>query len=95
MNEVEKRRAKRKRKKQRIRLFLQEYLSFHPCVNCGTSNNLSFHHRNPELKLMTVSRLVQYKSMLLIQKEIDKCDVLCRDCHDVQHGMVRKEKEHV
>lgn len=50
------------------------------CKLCHTTNDLVFHHIDPNTKETDVTRLKR-KSKEIIQKEIDKCIVLCRSCH--------------
>lgn len=54
------------------------------CVLCGESHPaaLQFNHINPKDKLANVSFLVGNKfSKETILKEINKCEVLCANCH--------------
>ena len=89
-HKAEIKRNKRKRRRGRVKEYIQAYLAEHPCIACGTSDNLTFHHRDPKEKRMKIARLVSYKSINAIQLEIDKCDVLCRHCHDIVHDMGEK-----
>ncbi len=55
-----------------------------PCVDCRVSYPpyvMHFHHRDRETKAYNVSRLTGRKSWETIQAEIDKCDLLCANCH--------------
>jgi hypothetical protein len=60
-----------------------EYLSKHPCVNCGESDPivLEFDHRDKNDKIENIANLVLNSSWTRIEKEIAKCDVLCANCH--------------
>lgn len=59
------------------------------CVRCGENHPgcLDFHHRDPETKLFAISKGVgrANKSWESIQAEINKCDVLCANCHRKEH----------
>lgn len=59
----------------------------HGCKVCGESDYrcLSFHHRDSSTKFKEVSRMLCY-SWKKIQDEIDKCDVLCENCHRKLHA---------
>ena len=62
--------------------FIYEYLLTHPCQICGESDPrvLEFHHVGE--KDMEITRMVSGGwSITRIQREIDKCDVLCANCH--------------
>jgi len=49
---------------------------------------LTFHHLNPDEKDFAISRNGHTKSWKKIQKEIDKCVLLCHNCHtEVHHGI--------
>lgn len=61
-----------------------EFLSTHPCVDCGESDLrvLDFDHRETEVKRTEVMKLAQDGySIARIREEIAKCDVRCRNCH--------------
>lgn len=58
------------------------------CIRCGYSKYhgaLEFHHRDPTNKEFewTKTRLLNKKAMLT---EIDKCDLLCANCHRELHA---------
>lgn len=57
------------------------------CVQCGEDHpaTLDFHHRDPSEKEKEVSIVAQYYGLDRLQKEIDKCDVLCSNCHRKLH----------
>lgn len=57
------------------------------CKDCNQSfppNVFDFHHRDPLIKEMTwvKMRLVSEKRLLA---ELDKCDLLCANCHRLRH----------
>lgn len=65
------------------REFIWNYLSSHPCVDCGESDPrvLEFDHVRGE-KRATVTRLVRNGfSIKIIKKEIAKCVIRCANCH--------------
>ena len=63
------------------RKFILEYLSAHPCIDCGESDSLvlEFDHRGN--KLRAVSHLAREVSIDKIKLEIEKCEVRCANCH--------------
>lgn len=68
---------------QILRLLI-EYLSEHPCVDCGESDItvLQFDHVDPRLKDDAVSALMRGRvGWQRILTEIQKCDVRCGNCH--------------
>lgn len=58
------------------------------CVHCGlVSDKLcvyDFHHINPEEKEADPGSLLHY-SWKRIQEELDKCILLCANCHRIEH----------
>jgi 5-methylcytosine-specific restriction endonuclease McrA len=66
------------------RRYVYDYLCNHPCEICGESNPaaLDFHHRNPRKKVKEIPKMISGGySLKSIQSEIDKCRVLCSNCH--------------
>jgi hypothetical protein len=64
------------------RKFIIQYLLMHPCEKCGERDPivLEFHHVGE--KDLTITRMVSGGwSIKRIQQEIDKCQVLCANCH--------------
>jgi len=64
------------------------------CELCGYSKSmrsLVFHHRNPEKKDFTISRM-SCKSFSSIKIELDKCQLLCSNCHGEAHDFLEKNK---
>ena len=60
------------------------------CQICGynkSQNALEFHHINPEEKDFQISKRMGYKIDDL-KKEVDKCALLCKNCHAEVHGKV-------
>jgi hypothetical protein len=60
-----------------------EYLKNHSCIICGESDPivLEFDHRDRNDKIESVSILILNSSWKRIEMEIQKCDVLCANCH--------------
>jgi len=57
------------------------------CQICGYARSqaaLVFHHRDPKAKEGPISRLL-HKPWNAIKSEIDKCDLLCANCHAELH----------
>ena len=68
------------------------------CIKCGyskSSNALQFHHRNPEEKDPNFRKLMATRSanIELLKKELDKCDLLCANCHAEEHERLQ-ENDH-
>jgi 5-methylcytosine-specific restriction endonuclease McrA len=59
------------------------------CVRCGYSEFLSaldFHHVNSDEKDIGISEVVSMVKPEQVQEELDKCALLCRNCHGALHG---------
>ena len=60
------------------------------CLDCGVSYPQSpyvifdFHHRDPSEKEFSWTKMRLVSSERL-QKELDKCDLLCSNCHRIRH----------
>ena len=57
------------------------------CKNCGYSNcngALNFHHRDPAQKSFALSG-AHCRKWSDIKAELDKCDLLCANCHQEHH----------
>ncbi|OGE65884.1 hypothetical protein A3H85_02420 [Candidatus Daviesbacteria bacterium RIFCSPLOWO2_02_FULL_40_8] len=59
------------------------------CQVCGYDRclgALSFHHIDPEQKSFKLSMDELYRSWKVIIKELDKCHLLCANCHQEVHA---------
>jgi hypothetical protein len=59
------------------------------CIDCGYDDInhtevFDFHHTNPSEKDYTIS--ANAKSFAKIKPELDKCDLLCANCHRIRHA---------
>ena len=57
------------------------------CERCGYDKNigaLDFHHLDPKQKEFEISK-VRHKSIEDIKEELDKCILLCANCHREEH----------
>jgi hypothetical protein len=75
----------RVRNTEQIRInaeFMIAFLEDHPCVDCGESDIivLEFDHLRDKVADVSVLARGGY-SIETIQKEIDKCEVVCANCH--------------
>lgn len=65
------------------------------CEHCGVSKPehpeiYDFHHKNPEDKENHVADLIMLSKERL-HLEVDKCLMLCSNCHKMEHARLRKE----
>ena len=83
------------RRRRNYRKFL-EYKFTLKCERCGFDNHvaLDFHHIDPALKDRNISSAVlQGWSLKRVMKEIDKCIVLCANCHRIEHADIAQRIE--
>ena len=78
-------RTQKRRKDNKVKAV--EYLGG-KCVHCGLISDklcvYDFHHLNPQEKEADPGSLLHY-SWNRIQKELDKCILLCANCHRIEH----------
>lgn len=78
-----------KERRDEIRSWLFEIKKSLECNRCGYNNHpsaLDFHHLNDSDKKSNISTLVADRcSKTTILKEIEKCEVLCANCHRIEH----------
>ena len=69
-------------RRKNARKFVAEYLSEHPCVDCGESDIvvLEFDHVTGK-KVDGIARLMDSSGIPAVKKEISKCQVVCANCH--------------
>jgi hypothetical protein len=81
-------RATTNQRRSRLRLWLDEYKKTLVCERCGFSDYraLEFHHRTRDEKTFNVADMIRScLSVRTIRREIDKCSVLCANCHRIEH----------
>lgn len=71
------------RKRDEARHRLWDYLSRHPCIDCGETSiaTLDLDHVDPTSKVTEVAQMVGRRNWNAIQDEIAKCVVRCANCH--------------
>jgi len=61
------------------------------CRRCGETDPacLDFHHRDDTEKEMTISKMITHGfSKAKLRAEMEKCDILCANCHRKEHHEV-------
>lgn len=73
-------------RKKNVREKFREYKTSLKCIKCGEGESacLDFHHLDAKLKDFAVSQMYD-QSWSMIKAEIDKCVVLCANCHRKVH----------
>ena len=75
-----------KSRKKRIKIWFENYKSKLSCSKCGENHpaTIDFHHKGK--KENQVAQMVHWGySIDNILKEINKCEVLCANCHRKEH----------
>jgi hypothetical protein len=83
-----------KEKKRRNKIRAIEYLG----GKCHVCNNhfpdrpevFDFHHIDPSEKERKAAEMLA-NSWTIIQKELDKCVLLCGNCHRTEHARIRRD----
>ncbi len=88
------RQAKRQREKRLIRKrwFYQTFVDGKKCLECGEDDpcTFDFHHLNPEEKDEAIFDMVHnLRTEKRITTEIEKCIILCSNCHRKLHNKHR------
>ena len=76
--------AKQEELRVRMRQHVLQYLIDNPCVECGESDPrvLDFDHLDPSTKKYNIARMLSgHAGWKKIMSEIEKCRVLCANCH--------------
>lgn len=72
--------------------YIYDYLLINRCIFCGFSNPvcLDFHHVNPKTKSYEISQMVKDGYTIdEIKLEINKCVVLCSNCHRLETARIQ------
>jgi hypothetical protein len=89
--------ASRERKKRQYaerRRILDAFKLAEGCADCGYAEYacaLDFDHRPGEVKVGGVSSMLAGCSMERVWAEVEKCDVVCANCHRVRTLVERKQ----
>lgn len=74
-------------------LYIQKIKSDTPCLDCNKFYHYSimdFDHRNGDTKINNVSAMARNYKLKTIIEEIEKCDVVCANCHRLRTYNRRK-----
>ena len=64
------------------------------CNECGWIGNIAafeFHHKDKNEKSFQIGHVAN-KKWEVIKKELDKCNLLCSNCHQIKHANNTNEK---
>jgi len=89
----ERKAADKKRHSKRMRKIIRRYKTIYGCSLCGYNKHpdaIHFDHIKPSDKFMEINKMSGY-SKKAIKKEIDKCRLLCANCH-AEHTAKQREE---
>ena len=74
---------------ERHRKFKKECVAYKggKCIDCGFAGHpgvFDFHHTNPLEKDLEISKS-KTKKLAIVKSELDKCVLLCANCHRLRH----------
>src|SRR5690349_1986588 len=81
-------RVAKNERRARIRRWLDEYKRTLSCERCGFADfrALEFHHHGFREKDFNIADMIgSGLSIAKIRSEIEKCSVLCSNCHQIEH----------
>jgi transcription elongation factor Elf1 len=79
----------------KLRSYVSEVKKEGNCVLCGEKeiSCLDFHHLSD--KDMEIARLINRGSLIRLKKEIEKCVLLCANCHRKLHAGILNIDQHL
>ena len=78
---------KAKLRTQKIRQTIGTYKESHPCSDCGQkfpACAMDFDHRERGDKIKEIATLISRGNLETLIKEIEKCDLVCSNCHRIR-----------
>ena len=80
--------TKAKARREELKLYIENVKRTGKCAVCGNPDFrvLEFHHRDPSQKKFSIVQAVHNRySLAALQREIEKCDLTCANCHRIIH----------
>lgn len=82
-------------RREQLRKFVEGRKAERPCMDCGYYFDtvcMDFDHRNPAVKLFTISQGVnKCVTLEVLEEELDKCDLVCANCHRLRTQAQREK----
>jgi len=88
---LDKQREKNRRFAESRRKWITDYKKTLECVRCGENHpaTLTFHHKDRSEKSFEIANAIRFGvSLKRLVAEIEKCEVLCANCHAKEHWRV-------
>lgn len=91
------RREQTKQRQEQQRELLRQLKMTLSCIRCGFTGHpaaIQFHHREASEKSFNIADVVSRgnHSWKRVLEEIKKCDVLCANCHAIEHDAYAKRQ---
>jgi len=81
-------------KRERLQKEIHKIKIKSSCSKCGWNRHpeiLMFHHKDKQNKFMSIAKLISYVTYVEdLKKEIEKCILLCPNCHSWNHWKDKK-----
>jgi hypothetical protein len=61
--------------------YLIEYFAAHPCADCGEADAMVLEFDHLRDKAFNIGSALPYRNWQSVLDEIDKCEVVCANCH--------------
>jgi hypothetical protein len=74
------------KKLEKKRAFVNQYKLERGCKQCGYNEHpvaLELNHIDPQTKEFSIAKALPSVSMERLLKELEKCEVLCANCHQI------------
>ena len=83
------------RKRNRVREYIRDQKDNKPCMDCDQVFRyyvLQHDHRDPSGKVDSINRLARGANMTAVKAEIEKCDLVCANCHAERTQQVKTKR---
>ncbi|MBV6446331.1 MAG: hypothetical protein IFNCLDLE_02623 [Ignavibacteriaceae bacterium] len=81
---------KNNKRKNEIKAYLKKIKLDKSCVRCGFSDPraLEYHHTKGNKEFEIATAINMGYSIERINKEIEKCELICANCHRIEHSQL-------
>lgn len=85
---IQRHKSDKKKRSSALAEYKKNYKKGKICIRCEFSDwrALQFHHKDKTTKLFNIGESQNSKcSIKRLQEEIDKCELICANCHQIEH----------
>ena len=95
--EQEKAKVRQADRRKEFKEWYKNYKKNLKCERCGFAHPaaLDFHHKNPKEKRFTIGAEMVNCSKQELLEEIQKCEVICSNCHRILHYEEKNDRSMV